>query len=78
MNIKEAVKVITDALYEDKDYFRSWQSNIAMAFIDELHRQGYKLPREHDIANVAAAYFISNLCRADKPFRSASSSMGKE
>ena len=40
MRILDAVKCVCAALRKDKGYFISWQSNIAMAFVDENRRQG--------------------------------------
>ena len=39
--LPEAIKVLQDALSEDKEqgsYFDSWKANIAMAFYDECNR----------------------------------------
>ena len=32
----EAIEIVCQALREDKDYYRSWKDNIAMAFKDEF------------------------------------------
>jgi hypothetical protein len=63
MTTKEAVDKIRYEIKNDKGYYIAWQSNIAVAFRDELHRRGYKLPDEHEISNQAAQNFISNLIK---------------
>jgi hypothetical protein len=61
MELKEHLDVVREALATDEGYFFGWQSNIAMAFLDELSRRGFKLPYEHDIANQAAKNFLTIL-----------------
>ena len=63
----EAIEIVCQALREDKDYYRSWKDNIAMAFKDECSRnldetdiEGYDL---HIIANKAADNFLKLLTK---------------
>lgn len=63
MTTKEAVDKLRAELKADQQYYYAWQSNIAMAMMDELHRRGYRLPGEHEMANEAAKSFLSNLLR---------------
>jgi hypothetical protein len=64
--LSKAIKVLTEHLKKDKDYFYSWQSNIAMQFKDEVSRQspvnGY-CALVHEIANTSAVNFLQLLCR---------------
>jgi len=72
--LPEAIKVLQNALTEDKEpgsYYHSWQSNIAMAFVDEYNSQtevkemyphqsnGLNIP---EIANEAAKNFLDSFC----------------
>ena len=58
--ISKAVNILRKELSKD-DYFKfTYQSNIAMAFLDVLHRGGYKFPCDHGIANQAAINFLNN------------------
>jgi len=53
-------------LKKDKNYFYAWQSNIAMAFIDEFRREAKRGPSYkelHKIANNAAKNFLNDLLR---------------
>ena len=74
--IKEAIKVITDAMREDKtegSYYYSWQSNIAMSFYDAVRnhldqKKGGNLFDEsfgdgalHEVSNNAAKNFLDIL-----------------
>jgi len=54
----EAVEQIAKELNNDKNYYFSWQSNIAVSFIDELRKKGYELPDQYEIANKAAKAFL--------------------
>ena len=56
-----AIKTIVKELKRDPAYYISWQANIAMAFQDEMHWAGYKLPDLHAIANRAADNFLKLL-----------------
>ena len=73
--LANAVNVLCEALQEGKDsngsYFHTWQSNIAMAFLDAVDKycSEHALPNtERDkiivtsIANNAAINFLNTLC----------------
>lgn len=64
----EAIEIFCQTLKEDKDYYRSWKDNIAMAFKDEYWRtynkEGFsenELNEIHTIANKAADNFLKLL-----------------
>ena len=60
--IKEAVQTLTKSLREDKDFYYSYQANIAMAFKDEYDRSQKKYKNKtdiHKIANQAAKNFLN-------------------
>lgn len=64
MKLSKAVDVLVNKLEEDQELFYGWQANIAMAFKDEYSRNDkrYKNSKDiHEIANVAAKNFLSNL-----------------
>jgi len=61
METKEAIDKLRTELSKDDSYYYSWQSNIAMAFLDELVKWGYRLPDQHEIANQAAKNFLDML-----------------
>jgi hypothetical protein len=69
--IKEAVKIICNALMEDKSegsYYHAWQCNIAMAFKDEIARLDPVTRRwdkeiVHRVANQAAKDFLDILIK---------------
>ena len=63
------IKELIANLKSDKEYYYSWQSNIAVAFQDAYHwhktNQG-KEPTQndiHEISNVAAKHFLDLLCK---------------
>jgi hypothetical protein len=60
---KDAVKILVKALKSDKDYYETWQANIAMSFYDEVRRMGLKVSRTklHDASNQAAKNFLNLL-----------------
>jgi len=65
---EKAVKNLCSALKKDKDYYYSWQANIAMAFKDEHYRQKSKksyMNQEdiHNVANEAAKNFLNLLIK---------------
>jgi len=73
ITIKEALKVITDAMKEDKSegsYYYGWQANIAMAFYDAfvvkfINNVSNEIPDSlelHEISNNAAKNFLDMLC----------------
>jgi DNA-binding LacI/PurR family transcriptional regulator len=57
----EAVEQIAKTLNSDEGYYFSWQSNIAVLFMDALDKKGYELPDQHEIANKAAKVFLNRL-----------------
>lgn len=61
MKTKDAIDHLAKELKNDPGYYYSWQSNIAMQFLDELARMNYKFPDAHTIANAAAKNFLSLL-----------------
>jgi hypothetical protein len=66
MKVEEAVKVIQGAL-KDEGYYYVWQSNIAMAFVDEAERRMWgNREQVHSLANQAAKNFLT-LLMADVP-----------
>lgn len=60
----EAIEIVCQALREDKDYYRSWKDNIAMAFKDEYNGT-LDCGKEfiHQIANNAADNFLKLLTK---------------
>jgi len=66
--VADAVKVLTKALKDDKDFYYGYQSNIAMAFYDEFRRFSDKVGRNtlHKISNNAAKNFLSMWILEDK------------
>ena len=63
MDISEAVKVLTDAIRNDKELYYSYQANIAMSFWDVyIHNTQTKYKNKkrdiHEIANTAAKKFL--------------------
>lgn len=74
MNVAEAVDTLNKAFADDSDFRYSYQANIAMAFVDNVHwhkqKTGKKSLNRQDvqtIANEAADYFLKQL--AKKPER---------
>jgi hypothetical protein len=63
MNTAEAVKQLVSALKNDSGYYYSWQANIAMAFKDEMSREGITFPQLHSVANKAAINFLDILMK---------------
>jgi hypothetical protein len=61
METKEAIDHLSAELKKDIGYWFAWQSNIAVAFVDELSKRGYKLPDQYDLANTAADNFLKIL-----------------
>ena len=65
--IKKAVKVLTEALKKDKDFYYGYQSNIAMAFNAEFEKMAKEnnikeIPFGidiHKVANQAARNFLN-------------------
>ncbi len=57
-----SVKSLTSAIKKDKDLYFGYQSNIAMAFVDEYERCKKKYKNKSDIrriANAAAKNFLN-------------------
>lgn len=67
MEIGKAVKSLTKEILKDADFMRVYQSNIAMAFVDECNGAvGFKnVPYDtlHQAANKAASRFLNNWCK---------------
>ena len=69
--LEEAIKVLQKHLREDKSegsYYHSWQSNIAMAFKDEINRvrpvtNNWNRDIVNDLSNQAAKNFLDNLIK---------------
>lgn len=72
ITLEEAMKVVCQAIREDKAYRIGWQANIAMAFKDEYNlfeqRGGMIAPPGaiHSIANKAADRFLNILIGESK------------
>jgi hypothetical protein len=66
MKTEQVIDHLASELEKDEGYYYAWQSNIAMAFQDELARKGYRLPDQHKIANNAAKNFLSLLINTPK------------
>lgn len=71
MTTEEAVTKLATALKDDEGFYIAWQSNIAMAFVDEYRRTKEELAISyitHDelnrVANRAAHNFLANLINA--------------
>lgn len=56
--MQEATRIFRKNIKEDKDLYWAYQCNIAMSFMDELERSGYKFPEMHEISNKAAKNFL--------------------
>lgn len=67
--LPEAIKVLTETLKNDPEYYYTWQANIAMAFNDEFwsninsHMDLDLMDNNslHNIANKSAIRFLSQL-----------------
>lgn len=69
-SIKSELKQVTEQLNSDRALFYSWQSNIAMAFVDECGRHKKKSKLKylsnsdiHLCANNAAINFLNQLIK---------------
>lgn len=60
MDVQNAVKTLAQALKEDEGFFYAYQSNIAMAFYDEVKRHDLCITHEklHEISNNGAKAFL--------------------
>ena len=62
--ISKAVKVLTQAIKEDPDFYIAYQANIAMQFYDEYRRRrkdkgsSLNITEVHEVANQGAKNFI--------------------
>lgn len=64
MEIQDATNELIKHLKDDKDYFYSWQANIAMAIYDNLPDVLPTNKKEiHEKINEGAKYFLSLLIR---------------
>ena len=63
MDIKKEMDVVCSALREDKELYYGWQSNIAMAFVDEFNKKHPDGLSMHEIANQAAKNFLDLLIK---------------
>jgi hypothetical protein len=74
MKIKKAVQKLTKELKKDPDFYFTYQSNIAMSFVDSQRwyfdarpelKHHHKLSQTdiHLIANSAAKHFLNLLCQ---------------
>lgn len=57
--IKDAVTVLTQALFQDPDFFQSYKANIAMEFKDECCRRKLVIPDIDDMTDTAAYNFLT-------------------
>lgn len=60
MDLKQAIEILRKELINDKDYFYSWQSNIAIPFQDVAHRMIEERVL-HKLSNEAAKRFLNLL-----------------
>lgn len=59
-DIMTAVITLTQALRQDKNLFQGYKNNIAVEFVDEIHRRNeLKWTDINDIANTAAENFLT-------------------
>ena len=68
MRLKKAIKILIKNLEKDKEYYYSWQSNIAMAFYDEYRKRKKRnkyvnIKELHKISNEAAINFLNLLIK---------------
>lgn len=71
ISYQEAIKIVCDTLKKDKEMYRAYKDNIAMAFKDEHSKQTEGLDSEeigykqdiHEIANQAADNFLQLLIK---------------
>jgi hypothetical protein len=75
----KGMKIVTKSLREDEDYFRAWQANIAMAFVDEARNQKARIGFDllHNIANTAASNFLNMLIKEKEKKARSTISEGK-
>lgn len=60
MDTKEAVNFLTKKLKRDKDFYRTYQCNIALQFFDEVNRRKIKIEPDKlmEISQNAAKNFL--------------------
>jgi len=72
ITIEQSVDKLKEVLNKDKEYYHSWQANIAMSYIDNEHwyckkhdKKPSQLNKEdkHIIANNAAKHFLDLLIK---------------
>jgi len=68
MRLKKAIKILIKNLEKDKEYYYSWQSNIAMAFYDGYRKRKKRnkyvnIKELHKISNEAAINFLNLLIK---------------
>lgn len=70
MSIKKAIATLTDELKKDEGYRQSWQSNLAVSYLDNEYWYKQKTGKKylnrddkHIIANNAADHFLKLLCK---------------
>lgn len=59
--LTNAINVLTKALQEDKDYYLSWQANIAMAVYDKIVLSSLDTKSIHEACNKGAISFLDLL-----------------
>lgn len=68
-DLSNSIKLLAKSLREDQGYFYSWQSNIAMSFLDNFKRNAdeygtnYAIENIHSIANESAMCFLKILMK---------------
>lgn len=69
MTFQEALKVFTKELRRDKELYRAYQANIAMAYYDCAHWEGSRdsSAKRHAIGNRAADHFLKLLLKPVRP-----------
>ena len=69
MSFKDTFKAFTKELRRDKDLYRTYQANIAMAYQDCAHWENSRdsLAKRHTIGNRAADHFLKLLLTPVRP-----------
>lgn len=65
-NISKEIEVLVAALKNDKDYYYSWQANIAMSIVDQFAEKGLSGHFVVDSANIAAKNFLEMFIGTNK------------
>ena len=70
LKFKQAIKIVTSEIKNDSELYYGYQSNIAMAFVDEHYRIKKKTGKSalsnkdiHLVANEAAKNFLNLWCK---------------